>query len=419
MREMKDSGIEWIGKIPKDWKLIKIGNIYDERNMKVSDKDYEPLSVTKNGVVPQLESAAKSNDNDNRKLIRKNDFVINSRSDRRGSCGISNYDGSCSLINTVLKPRDHMINQYYNYVFRSELFADEFYKWGNGIVNDLWSTKWSSMKKIYIPFPKLTQQQSIANYLDDKCEKIDRMIAKEQEEIDKLKEYKQSIITEAVTKGLNPNVEMKDSGIEWIGEIPCHWTIVSLKHLGSASNGLTYSPNDLSDESGTLVLRSSNIKDGKIDMNDCVYVNSSIPKKLFVRENDLFICSRNGSKKLIGKNALITKEQVGMTYGAFMCIFRSSFNDYIHYSLNSSIFGYYLGSFLTSTINQLTNANLYSIKIPFVYDKIERQQIINYLDEKCHQIDLTLKDKQKQLKALEEYKKSLIYECVTGKKEVL
>ena len=88
MREMKDSGIEWIGEIPKDWKLIKIGNIYDERNIKVSDKDYEPLSVTKNGIVPQLESAAKSNDNDNRKLIRKNDFVINSRSDRRGSCGI-------------------------------------------------------------------------------------------------------------------------------------------------------------------------------------------------------------------------------------------------------------------------------------------------------------------------------------------
>lgn len=152
MREMKDSGIEWIGEIPKDWKLIKIGNIYDERKIKVSDKDYEPLSVTKNGIVPQLESAAKSNDNDNRKLIKKNDFVINSRSDRRGSCGISNYDGSCSLINTVLKPRDYMINQYYNYVFRSELFADEFYKWGNGIVNDLWSTKWSSMKKYIFRF---------------------------------------------------------------------------------------------------------------------------------------------------------------------------------------------------------------------------------------------------------------------------
>ena len=102
MREMKDSGIEWIGEIPADWELSKIGAVYEERNEKVSDVDFQPLSITKQGVVPQLETAAKTNDGENRKLIRKNDFVINSRSDRRGSCGISEYDGSCSLINTVL-----------------------------------------------------------------------------------------------------------------------------------------------------------------------------------------------------------------------------------------------------------------------------------------------------------------------------
>ena len=101
MREMKDSGIEWIGEIPADWELSKIGTVYEERNEKVSDADFPPLSVTKQGVVPQLDTAAKTNDGDNRKLIRKNDFVINSRSDRRGACGISEYDGSCSLINTV------------------------------------------------------------------------------------------------------------------------------------------------------------------------------------------------------------------------------------------------------------------------------------------------------------------------------
>ena len=108
MREMKDSGIEWIEEIPADWELSKIGAVYEERNEKVSDVDFQPLSITKQGVVPQLETAAKTNDGENRKLIRKNDFVINSRSDRRGSCGISEYDGSCSLINTVLKPRRNM-----------------------------------------------------------------------------------------------------------------------------------------------------------------------------------------------------------------------------------------------------------------------------------------------------------------------
>lgn len=137
MRKMKDSGVKWIGVIPSFWELSKIGALYEERNVKVSDNEYEPLSVTKKGIVPQLETAAKTDNGDNRKLIKKNDFVINSRSDRRGSCGISEYDGSCSLINIVLKPRKNIINSYYNYVFHSDLFADEFYAWGNGIVDDL------------------------------------------------------------------------------------------------------------------------------------------------------------------------------------------------------------------------------------------------------------------------------------------
>ena len=224
MREMKDSGIEWIGEIPADWELSKIGTVYEERNEKVSDADFPPLSVTKQGVVPQLETAAKTNDGDNRKLIRKNDFVINSRSDRRGACGISEYDGSCSLINTVLKPRRNMCNAYYSFVFRSERFADEFYRWGNGIVDDLWSTKWSNMKRIYIPVPSLQEQRCIADYLDRKCSQIDAIIAQQQKVIERLKVYKLSVITEAVTKGLNPNVSTKDSGVEWIGEIPEHWS---------------------------------------------------------------------------------------------------------------------------------------------------------------------------------------------------
>lgn len=112
MRDMKDSGVKWIGEIPANWELSKIGAVYEERNSKVSDSEYPPLSVTKKGIVPQLETAAKTDNGDNRKLIMKNDFVINSRSDRRGSCGISEYDGSCSLINTVLKPRKNMENDY-------------------------------------------------------------------------------------------------------------------------------------------------------------------------------------------------------------------------------------------------------------------------------------------------------------------
>lgn len=196
---MKGSGIEWIGEIPEHWEIGKIGQIYKDRNIKVSDIDYMPLSVTKKGIVPQLESAAKTDNGDNRKLIKKNDFVINSRSDRRGSCGISNYDGSCSLINTVLEPKDYIHNGYYNYLFRSELFADEFYKWGSGIVEDLWSTKWSRMKRINIPVPSLHEQKTIDSYLNNNCSHIDHIISKKEQLINNLESYKKSLIYEVVT----------------------------------------------------------------------------------------------------------------------------------------------------------------------------------------------------------------------------
>ena len=136
-RVMKDSGIEWIGEVPEGWNLSKISNLYNQRIEKVSDKDFQPLSVTMKGIVPQLDTAAKTNDGDNRKLVLNGDFAINSRSDRRGSCGISYLDGSVSLINIVLSPRNKMNSKYYNWLFHTSVFADEFYGWGHGIVVDL------------------------------------------------------------------------------------------------------------------------------------------------------------------------------------------------------------------------------------------------------------------------------------------
>lgn len=197
--ELKDSGFEWLGEIPSHWKLTRIANLYRVRNQKVSDKDFPPLSVTMKGIVPQLETAAKTNDGDNRKLVRVGDFAINSRSDRRGSCGISAFDGSVSLINTVLKPMSEMNPRYYNWLFHTVQFADEYYKHGHGIVDDLWTTTWQEMRKIVIPTPPLDEQEIIANYLDEKCSKIDDCIAEKKEQIETLQTYKKSLIFEYVT----------------------------------------------------------------------------------------------------------------------------------------------------------------------------------------------------------------------------
>ena len=144
------------------------------------------------GVLPQLETVAKTDDHSNRKLVKKGDFAINSRSDRRGSCGISQYDGSVSLINTVLKPIGKMNPIYYNWLFHTTLFADEFFKWGHGIVDDLWSTNWQDMKSICVTVPPLDEQEKIADFLDEKCAEIDRLSEDIQKQIDILEEYKKS-----------------------------------------------------------------------------------------------------------------------------------------------------------------------------------------------------------------------------------
>ena len=153
MRDMIDSRVEWIGSIPASWQTLTIGSLFKVRNEKVNDTDYPPLSVTKGGIVPQMENVAKSDANDNRKMVLTNDFVINSRSDRKQSCGVSSLDGSVSLINTVLYPAKDapIVPAYLNYLLKNYGFAEEFYRWGHGIVADLWTTRWQEMKSILLP----------------------------------------------------------------------------------------------------------------------------------------------------------------------------------------------------------------------------------------------------------------------------
>jgi type I restriction enzyme S subunit len=430
MRAMKDSGIEWIGKIPKDWELSKIGSAYSERNTKVSDTDYKALSVTMNGIVPQLETAAKTDNGDNRKLIRINDFVINSRSDRRGSCGISPYDGSCSLINTVLIPRENMNNAYYGFLFKTSQFADEFYKWGHGIVDDLWSTKWSEMKNIYIPEPSLDNQQRIASFLDSKCAKIDEYLSRQQQVIEKLKEYKQSVITEAVTKGLDPDVPMKDSGVEWIGEIPERWSVVKLSNIFKFLGGYAFKSDDYTEESNFQVIRIGNVK------NDCLLLDSS---PVFVSEETadsakfvelkegyiLFTMTGTKGKRdyfytLLLNNADFRDKRLFLNQRVGCLIAKENiFAGYYNYLLKDlkildSIFIYETGTANQGNLGSETIRRT-KLQLPPIS---EQRQIASYLDTKCAAIDAAIKRKQELIDKMTEYKKSLIYEAVTGKMEV-
>lgn len=223
---------KWINKIPSHWECKKIGNLFTQRNEKVSDKVYEPLSVSKNGVVPQLESAVKTDAGDNRKLVLKGDFVINSRSDRKGSCGVSPLDGSVSLINIVLKPRRSWNEKYVHYLMRCYLFSEEYYRNGRGIVADLWTTRYSEMKSILLPVPPRKEQDQIVRYLDWQTSKINQLIDAKKKQIQVLREHALSVCNELLTRGINPNVTFQPTGSNWMDEIPAHWKISKIaKHF--------------------------------------------------------------------------------------------------------------------------------------------------------------------------------------------
>lgn len=424
MREMKDSGVQWLGMIPKAWDLDKIVSLYSERSTKVSDRDYPALSVTKQGIVPQLESAAKTDNGDNRKLIKKDDFVINSRSDRRGSCGISEYEGSCSLINTVLAPKNNMVNQYYNYLFKTELFADEFYKWGNGIVDDLWSTKWSSMENIMVPFPPLEEQRVIADYLDIKCIQIDTIITKEQSVIEKLQEYKRAIITNAVVKGLDLTVEMVDSCIEWIDSIPNHWKIKRLIFSAyiRARLGWKGLKADEYTSEGHPFLSAVNIQNDKLVWEDLNFINDNRydeSPEIKLELGDLLLVKDGAG---IGKCAVVDQLPYGTatTNSSLGVItpYPELNSMYLYYFFESAIFQNYISRIKNGMgVPHLTQGNLKNIMV-VIPPYCEQEAIVAYLDKKCSNLDSIILKKQALIDKLAEYKKSLIYEVVTGKKEV-
>ena len=405
---MKDSKIEWVGEIPAHWSIKRIAAFYHLRNEKVSDKEFPPLSVTKKGILPQLETAAKSDDGDNRKLVRKGDFAINSRSDRRGSCGISDYDGSVSLINIVLEPRSVVSNAYYNWLFHTEQFADEFYKWGNGIVDDLWTTRWQNMKRISIPVPPLSEQKAIAGFLDEKCKEVDALIADIQQEIETLEQYKRSVITEAVTKGLDPSVPMKESGIDWLDEIPMLWETKRIAAFYKLRNEKV-SDKDFPPLSVT--------KQGVLPQLETVAKTDDGDNRKLVRKGDFAINSRSDRRGSCG----ISDYDGSVSLINIVLKPRDKANNkYYNWLFHTEQFAdefYKWGNGIVDDLWTTRWQNMKKIIIP-VPPMEEQQQIADYLDKKCKEIEEIIADKQSQIETLEAYKKSLIYEYVTGKKEV-
>lgn len=433
METMKQTGIQWIGEIPSDWNTKRIkymanlkGRIgwqgltsdeyQDEGAYLITGVDFADGGIDwENCVHVPMKRWEEAKDIQ----IQNGDLLIT----KDGTIGkvaiVSDMPGETSLNSGVLRimPIEGYSRRFLYWVIKS----DEFWNWfnfrnaGNSIIIHLYQ---GDFAEFLYAFPNYDEQESIADFLDAHCGKLDGIISDLEKQIETLKAYKKSLITETVTKGLDKNAPMKDSGVDWIGNIPTHWEAKRLKYLGTARNGLTYDPADIDEtENGTLVLRSSNIQNEELSLDDTLYVsNVQIPREIILQENDILLCSRNGSRSLIGKCILIDKRTVGETYGAFMCVFRSEHNRFLHYVFLSDLFNYYLPTFLTSTVNQLTNQNLYNMIVPITFDKKEQHEIIEFLDEKCSLIDNILKSKVEELEKVKASKASLIFEYVTGKK---
>lgn len=423
MREMKNSGVAWIGDVPKNWEIVKIGQLFQCRNVKVNDTDFQPLSVSKGGIVPQMENVAKSDANDNRKQVLTGDFVINSRSDRKQSCGVSKLDGSVSLINTVLYNFDKskVIPEYNNYLLKNYGFAEEFYRWGHGIVADLWTTRWQEMKNIEIPVPSIKIQEAILSALRIKSKNISLLISNQEQQIEKLKQYKQSLITEVVTKGLNPDATMKDSGIEWIGIISAIHNIYRLKYL--LNSQMLYGANEAGSfytNNAVRYIRITDItEDNKLkDSAENLYLSIEKAKPYILKDKDILF-ARSGAT--VGKAFMYLNEYGKSAFAGYLikaeCNTQKLLPEYLFYYTQSSLYEYWKNMIFIQATIQNIGANKYS-NMPIIQMSLDEQnQIVKFLDDKCAKIDRLIAIKQEKIDKLNDYKKSLIYEYVTGKKE--
>lgn len=431
----KDSGIQWIGDLPSNWQIKRIKHttyvkgrigwqgLRSDEFLENSDSYVVTGTDFEKGLVKwdtcyqvPLERYLE----DSFIQLQEGDLLIT----KDGTIGkiavVKNIPKIATLNSGVFLTRP-LSNSYFPefmyWVLYSEVFKTfyDFNKSGSTIQH-LYQNVFNEFK---FPLPTRKEQTIIANYLYKKTTQIDDLIAKKERLIQLLEEERTAIINQAVTKGLDPTVPMKDSGIEWLGEIPAHWEVKKLKFLGSVIGGVTYSPNDVVEngDEGKLVMRSSNIQNGMLSLEDNVYVNLNIPEKQILRIGDILICSRNGSQHLIGKNICIEENMQGNTFGAFMVIYRTSYYKYLSWFFNSAIFKSQSGLYLTSTINQLTSGTLNNFFVTFP-NETEQSAISSFIMNKVNEIKKIVSKTQQEIELLKEYKTALISEVVTGKVDV-
>lgn len=412
-REYKDSGIEWIGEIPEEWNVTLLSTVFAEHCLKnIGLRETNLLSLSYGNIIRK-----NINENggllpesfDGYNIIDTNDIVFrltDLQNDKRSlRTGLCKERGIITSAYTTIRSRGNNIYApYFHYLFHSYDECKIFYGLGDGVRQ---SMNFQDLRKLQIVVPSLDEQQRIADFLDEKCREIDKLVALQEQMIEELKAYKQSVITEAVTKGLNPYAPMRDSGIDWIGKVPKGWKVCKLKNVFSLLNGRAYLDPELLETGKYRILRVGNL----FSSDKWYYSDMELDNNKYCESGDLLY----GWSASIGPY-IWKEEKVIYHYHIWKVLFG---NNDLYYS-------FYMLQALTmakqrdmhgSAMQHLTKVNMDNSII--VMPPIDEQRtIVSYLDTKCAEIDKLISIKQNKISKLKEYKKSIIFEYVTGKKYI-
>ena len=416
----KDSGIAWIGEIPEHWEVRKGKNIFKLRNSKGNSNAILLAATQKYGMIPQsqIEGVVQVKQNTNLntfKTVHKHDYVISLRS-FQGGFEISEYEGVCSPAYQVFYSTIPCCNYFFKYLFKSYGFISQINAFTLGIREGK-NIQYEDFSLMKLPFPVLHEQQAIADYLDRRCSEIDELIALQEEMITKLQSYKQSVITEAVTRGLDKNVPLKDSGIDWIGKIPEHWSRNKIVRLFSIiGSGTTPKSNKGDNYIGSINwIQSGDINGGYIE-NCKNTISKTVLKEysaLKIYKAPFIIVAMYGAS--VGN---ISISKIDGCVNQACCVMNDTEQNfrYLFYSIIS------VKNYLIYKAEGGGQPNISQDKIKNTWLPIppltEQQAIADYLDQRCSEIDELIALKQQKIEKLKEYKKSLIFECVTGKRKV-
>ena len=398
----KDSGVDWLGEIPSDWELLKVKNIF-RLVMKFAPKnnDCELLSVyTDIGVKPRKELEERGNratTTDGYLIVEKGDIVVNKLLAWMGAIGLSDYDGVTSPAYDILKPKIPIEGIFYHLLFRSPQCTSELRRYSRGIMDMRLRLYFDKFGDVVVPYPNIKVQKKIVSFLAEKTAQIDQAIALKQQQIEKLNEYKQIVIQNAVTKGLNPNAPMKDSGVEWIGDIPEHWEVKKLKFLCNFDTGNKDTVNAIDDGAYPLFVRSQNIE--RIDE--------------FTHDCEAVLTAGDGAG--VGKVFHYYKGKFCFHQRVYMFNnFREISGRYFYYYFSSLFYKVALDGSAKSTVDSLRRPMI--ANFPIVYPETQEQlRIVEYLDKKMNSFIKSENLYQTQIDRLKEYKNILINQAVTGK----